>query len=159
MPKAAMKVANEKTESQNGTDTLDMHIGQRLRLQRTLAGLSQKNIGQAIGVTFQQIQKYERGANRVSAALLYQFAKLFGVPVSYFFEHFDSPNLGQFATATTQLLGVAENKNNFEHELAGEASSREALEILRAFNKVSDQNMRKRLLELVRAVANNQAVL
>lgn len=146
--------------AEEGDQTLDTHIGKRLRLQRTLAGLSQKNIGEAIGVTFQQIQKYERGVNRVSAALLFQFAKLFGVPVSYFFEEYGDSGAGNYAMPSSGYTAVADETKDFEHELPqGEASNRETLEIIRAFNKVSDPNMRKRLIDLVRAVADNQAVL
>jgi transcriptional regulator with XRE-family HTH domain len=73
----------------DGPDPVDLHVGKRLALRRTIAGLTQDKLAQAIGVTFQQIQKYERGANRVSASRLYGIARVLQVPVGYFFEDFE----------------------------------------------------------------------
>src|SRR5260221_7115236 len=65
---------------------IDIHVGSRVRLRRTLLGMSQEKLGEAIGLTFQQVQKYERGANRVGASRLYDLSRVLDVPVSYFFE-------------------------------------------------------------------------
>ncbi|HJP20850.1 MAG TPA: helix-turn-helix transcriptional regulator, partial [Alphaproteobacteria bacterium] len=65
---------------------IDVHVGGRVRLRRTLLGMSQEKLGQAVSLTFQQIQKYERGANRIGSSRLYQFAQVLDVPVSFFFD-------------------------------------------------------------------------
>src|SRR5256885_4646469 len=67
---------------------VDVHVGARVRLRRTLLGMSQEKLGDAIGLTFQQVQKYERGANRIGASRLYDLSRVLDVPVSYFFEEF-----------------------------------------------------------------------
>lgn len=77
------------TASALGPDPVDEHVGHRIRVRRELLGLSQAELGELIGVTFQQIQKYERGANRISASRLYDAARVLRVPVSYFFEDMD----------------------------------------------------------------------
>jgi len=72
-------------------DPVDRHVGSRLRLQRTLIGFSQQKLGQALGITFQQIQKYEHGTNRIGASRLYQISQILDVPVSFFFEEMPEP--------------------------------------------------------------------
>ncbi len=86
--------------SKMGPRPVDVYVGRRLRERRTLIGLSQENLGEAVGLTFQQIQKYERGANRISASRLYEFSTIVGVSPSWFFEGYqenaipsDEPNL------------------------------------------------------------------
>src|SRR5512134_3751494 len=68
---------------------VDIHVGSRVRLRRTLLGLSQEKLGEAVGLTFQQIQKYERGANRIGASRLFEFSRILDVPVSFFFDDMD----------------------------------------------------------------------
>ena len=91
---------------------VDVHVGRRLRLKRTILGLSQEAIGKAIGVTFQQIQKYERGINRMGASRLYDFSRSLGVPVSYFFEGY-----GDYANDEMEQYALSEAAAPaFEHE-------------------------------------------
>ena len=71
--------------------SVDSHVGQRVRMRRTLLGLSQEKLGEAIGLTFQQVQKYERGSNRISAGTLYRLGQVLDVPVSFFFDCYDAP--------------------------------------------------------------------
>lgn len=71
--------------------SVDAHVGQRVRMRRTLLGMSQEKLGDAIGLTFQQVQKYERGSNRISAGTLYRLSQVLDVPVSYFFDSYDDP--------------------------------------------------------------------
>ena len=68
------------------SNAVDMHVGKRIRLRRTLFGMSQEQLGVALSITFQQVQKYERGANRVSASRLWDISQILDVPISYFFE-------------------------------------------------------------------------
>ena len=68
---------------------VDVHVGTRVRLRRTLLGMSQEKLGEAIGLTFQQVQKYERGTNRIGASRLYELSRVLDVPVGFFFEEID----------------------------------------------------------------------
>ncbi|WP_184438129.1 helix-turn-helix domain-containing protein, partial [Roseospira goensis] len=88
MPDAAAS-APRRTASIDGPDPLDIHVGQRLRLRRTMLRRSQDSLARALGVSFQQVQKYERGTNRLGASRLFDVARCLGVPVSFFFEGLD----------------------------------------------------------------------
>ncbi len=127
---------------------VDVHVGKRLRLRRTILGLSQEAIGNAIGVTFQQVQKYERGVNRMGSSRLYDFSKILAIPVAYFFDEMDKPTSGN-------ATGVAEDAPAFEHE---KMSSRETLEMMRAYYRIADAQTRKRIFELVKALAEDKPV-
>jgi transcriptional regulator with XRE-family HTH domain len=124
---------------------VDAHVGARLRLRRTLMGMSQEKLGEAVGLTFQQIQKYEKGANRIGASRLFQFSRILEVPPSFFFD--DMP---------TELAGA---QTQTPHDPALESlqhdpmSKRETLELVRAYYKITEPAVRKRLFELVKAVA------
>jgi transcriptional regulator with XRE-family HTH domain len=127
---------------------VDVHVGKRLRLRRTILGLSQESLGNAIGVTFQQVQKYERGINRMGSSRLFEFSKLLNIPISYFFEEFTDGNASKAAS------GFAENKpQEFEAE---QLSSRETLEMMRSFYRITDPTVRKRVLDLIRSLADGE---
>lgn len=130
---------------------VDAYVGSRLRLRRTLVGLSQEKLGAAVDLTFQQIQKYEKGANRVSASRIYQFARLLDVKPAYFFEGIEE-HLG--SAAPGMAAGLAEEPEPFEGPDESELLyTREAIELMRAFARIEDQSVRRRLFELVRSVA------
>ncbi len=125
---------------------VDIHVGRRLRLKRTFLGLSQDTVGKKIGVTFQQIQKYERGINRMGASRLYDFAKAMGVQVSYFFEGF-----GDYVNEDADGIGMAEpNAQAFEND---NMNNRETLEVMRAYYKIKNPALRKRVVELIKAMS------
>ena len=129
---------------------VDVHVGRRLRLRRTIMGLSQDSIGKAIGVTFQQIQKYERGINRMGASRIYDFAKALNVPVSYFFEGYGD-DLGELSPA----FGMAESvAPAFEHE---QISNRETMDVMRAYHKIKNPQMRKRIVDLIKSMAEESS--
>jgi transcriptional regulator with XRE-family HTH domain len=121
---------------------IDVHVGSRIRLRRTLLGMSQEKLGKAIGLTFQQVQKYERGTNRVGSSRLYQIAKVLNVPVSFFFD--------DMAAEPQGAPGLAEHAEPFE---ANPLANRETLELVRAFQRIGDANVRKRVQDLVKAIA------
>ena len=124
---------------------VDVYVGSRLRLKRTCLGMSQDAVGKKIGVTFQQIQKYERGINRMGASRLYDFAKALGVQISYFFEGF-----GDYSMNDPQVLGASEsNTAPFEHE---GVSNRETLEVMRAYYRIKNPDIRKRVVDLIKAM-------
>jgi transcriptional regulator with XRE-family HTH domain len=129
---------------------VDIHVGKRLRLRRTILGLSQEAIGNAIGVTFQQVQKYERGVNRMGSSRLYEFSKILSIPVSYFFE-----DMEKGATNVTHASGVAEDAPAFEHE---KMSSRETLEMMRAYYRITAPHLRKRVFELIKSIADDKVI-
>ncbi len=133
---------------QRGHDPVDIHVGSRVRLRRTLLGMSQEKLGRAVSLTFQQIQKYERGSNRIGSSRLFQFSKVLQVPVSFFFD--DMPDA--VAGRTRGLREPAQEP--FE---TGNFTKRETLELVRAYYKISDVATRRRIFDLVKAVGQTQS--
>ena len=129
---------------------IDVHVGARVRLRRTLLGLSQEKLGEALGLTFQQVQKYERGANRVGASRLFDLSRVLDVPVSFFFDDMSDDTKSQ---APSLLLngGLEETAAEFEHD---PLTKRETLELVRAYYRISDPAIRKRVYELAKALAD-----
>ncbi len=127
---------------------IDVHVGSRVRLRRTLLGMSQEKLGQAIGLTFQQVQKYERGANRIGASRLFDLSRVLDVPVSFFFD--DMPP--EVAKTPAQKYFTPEEVP--ETQEVDPLAKRETLELVRAYYKVVDPQVRKRVFELVKALAN-----
>jgi len=122
---------------------VDVHVGRRVRLRRTLLGLSQEKLGDALGLTFQQIQKYERGTNRIGSSRLYMLSNILDVPISFFFDDMEP--------ATTNGSGLSEgNQTTFE---ADQLARRESLELVRAYYRIEDPAVRKRVFELVKSIA------
>ena len=130
---------------------IDIHIGKLLRQRRTIMGLSQNAVAEAIGITFQQVQKYEKGANALNASRLYQFAAFMKLPVAHFFDGFEDRGL-----CTAKGFSEADGEM-FVHE--GQASDRESLEMMKAFKRIKEQIVRKRIADLVRAIADNKAIM
>ena len=131
---------------------IDVHVGRRLRLRRTLLGMSQERLGQLLGLTFQQIQKYERGVNRIRSSRLYELGQILDVPISFFFD-----DMAQDGRAPDLLApGLAEDPAGFAFDEARELQldKRETLELVRAYNRIPDPAVRKRLFELTKALAN-----
>jgi len=120
---------------------IDVHVGARVRQRRNLLGMSQERLGEALGLTFQQVQKYERGANRVGASRLFELAKALGVPVSYFFD--DLPTDPTDAPAPMSVGALDEDPMR----------RRETIELVRAYYRITDDNARRRLYELMRSIA------
>lgn len=123
---------------------VDVHVGSRIRLRRTLLGMSQEKLGKAIGLTFQQVQKYERGTNRVGSSRLYQLAKVLNVPVSFFFD--DLP-----AEIAGRAPGFAEPAADFD---PNPLTKRETLELVRAYHRIPDRAVRRRVFDLVKALGS-----
>jgi len=124
---------------------IDTHVGSRVRLRRMLMGMSQERLGDSMALTFQQVQKYEKGVNRIGASRLFQISKILDVPVQFFFE--EAPDLAEASAAP----GMAEPES--ETFIIEFLNSREGLELNRAFSKISDAKIRKSIVDLVRALS------
>lgn len=130
---------------------VDIHVGKRLRLRRTILGMSQEALGTSIGITFQQVQKYERGTNRMGSSRLFEFAKLLGVQVGYFFDDYGSDDALPNTMGT--LAGMAESDMpSFDHE---QLTSRETMEMMRAYYKIPSLKVRKSIFDLMKTLAEN----
>ena len=131
---------------------IDVHVGQRVRQRRTLLGMSQEKLAEAIGLTFQQVQKYERGANRVGSSRLFDLARVLDVPISYFFEDMEA-NVA--AKSPSRLMGVSESKLQPYSAEPDPLAKRETLELVRAYYKIGEPRVRKRIFELTKALARS----
>ncbi len=128
-------------------NAIDAHVGHRVRTRRTLLGLNQTQLGEALGITFQQVQKYENGSNRIGASRLYHLSKILDVPVSYFYE--DMPKeLGE-APQPAERPSREERELDIMHK-------RETGELVRAYYRIEDAEVRQRLRETVRALAGER---
>ncbi len=123
---------------------IDVHVGSRVRLRRTLIGMSQEKLGHALGLTFQQVQKYERGTNRIGASRLYDLSRVLDVPVSYFFDSMEND---------TQESGTAFADAPQERFEPDPMARRETLELVRSYYRISDPEIRRRLLHLIKGLA------
>ena len=122
---------------------VDAHVGHRVRLRRMLVGMSQERLGELLGLTFQQVQKYEKGINRIGAGRLFEVAGILGVPISFFYEDAESG-------ATTN--GFAEEKE--PPPVMEFLSSGDGLQLSLAFMRIKNAKVRRRLVDLVRSLAN-----
>jgi len=127
---------------------VDRHVGRRLRLRRTLLGMSQEKLGDALGLTFQQVQKYERGANRIGASRLYDISCVLDVPISFFFDDMDEATA---AASPARQRGVVHEPDHTPDAMA----RRETLELVRAYYMIDDMPMRRKLFELVKTLGTS----
>lgn len=142
-------------------DPIDVHVGARLRLRRNMIGMSQDQLGKASDLTFQQIQKYERGANRMGASRLFQMARIVGVPVSYFFEGM-SPELsfavngGLSDSSQAPLEGVSSDQAQQIEEEERIMRRRETMSLIRAYYRIADPKQRRKVYELIKSMAETE---
>lgn len=139
---------------------IDAHVGSRLRQRRSFLGLSQEKLARSLDLTFQQIQKYERGANRISAGRLYQLASALDVPVGYFFSGLDQADgeadsrmRGQTADVLPKVLH--ESASTYDGDVL---SSRETLDLVRAYYRLPSRKLRRRVLDMLRAIEADATV-
>lgn len=126
-----------------GPNPIDIHVGSRVRLRRQLLKMSQEKLGDELGVTFQQIQKYERGANRVGASRLYRLSRALDVPVQFFFEGL---------VDEAPIAGVAEgDQTPIVYDFI---QSTDGVTLAESFSRIKDGKVRRRVLELVRTLAS-----
>ncbi|THV12297.1 helix-turn-helix domain-containing protein [Rhizobium rhizophilum] len=124
-------------------DVIDRHVGARIRLRRNMLGMSQEKLAEGLGITFQQVQKYEKGTNRVGASRLQNIASILEAPIAFFFEEGPSPVLeanGWVADTPTQLM-----------------TSKECVALARAFIAIEDKKVQQKVLSLVRALSGDKS--
>jgi len=148
------------TEKESRPNPIDVHVGSRIRLRRTLMGLSQERLGEALGLTFQQVQKYERGANRVGASRLFDLSRVLDVPIAFFYD--DMPYEAGGTTAGSGISGrrsyaFAEAQEGFGAVADDPMNRRETLDLVRAYFRITDVSVRKRVLDLVKSLAPEPA--
>lgn len=131
---------------QRRANPIDQHVGNRVRMQRMLLGMSQEKLGEALGLTFQQVQKYEKGVNRIGASRLHELSRVLGVPIQYFYD--DAPSL---IANGTQQPGMAERPP--EKYVPDFLSTRDGVELNKAFARITDPKVRKSIVDLVRSLA------
>ncbi len=128
---------------------IDAQVGNRVRLRRMLVGMSQEKLGEMLGLTFQQVQKYEKGVNRIGAGRLFQVAQILGVPIDYFYE-------GAVSHFSGEAPGFAEPEGT--PPVMEFLSSGEGLQLSLAFMRIKDVKVRKRLLDLVKSLSHEQTI-
>jgi transcriptional regulator with XRE-family HTH domain len=133
---------------------IDVHVGSRVRFRRMLLGMSQEKLGERLGLTFQQIQKYEKGINRIGASRLFDLAQVLGVSVQFFYEEAPGGAIG----GDTPFLPDGFAEKPAESSIVEFLKSRDGLELNRAFVRISDVKARRAIVDLVRTLANDDAV-
>jgi transcriptional regulator with XRE-family HTH domain len=128
---------------------IDVHVGRRVRLRRTLLGLSQEKLAEALGLTFQQVQKYERGANRVGASRLFDLSRVLDVPVAFFFDEMSD----EVSRRSPRLMVAGLAEDPAEDLGIDQMAKRETFELVRAYYRISDPRVRRRVLDLAKALA------
>ena len=127
---------------------VDIHVGKRLRVRRSMLGMSQDDLGKEIGVTFQQVQKYERGTNRIGSSRLYDISKALSVPVSFFFEGFATQ------AANSNVAGLAEDDIYAKEDV----NNKETIALVQAYYKISDPTVRSKVTALIKALQTKENV-
>lgn len=143
----ALEGAEVEERGSRRANPVDVHVGSRVRLRRMLLGMSQEKLGEHLGLTFQQVQKYEKGINRIGASRLFDLSQVLGVPVQFFYE--------ELAVAGAGGAGFGERPaESYAVEFLG---SREGLELNKAFARITDSKVRRSIVDLVRAFAGEAA--
>ncbi len=143
-------MAKSKPSYGRGTgipNPVDVHVGARVRVRRKLLGMTQTDLGAALGLSFQQVLKYEKGANRIGSSRLYDLARLFDVPIGHFFEGIPAD-----VAASSPAKGRGKAKKPPGYEL-DPMVKRETLELVRAYYNIEDANVRKQVYQLIKGVA------
>ncbi|MCH8835368.1 MAG: helix-turn-helix transcriptional regulator [Proteobacteria bacterium] len=145
-----MRTMKKKRASKGTADPIDRYVGSRLRVRRLGLGMSQSKLGQAIGVTFQQVQKYENGANRVGASNLYKMAKALGIDVGFFYDGMPQ------GAAKGKGKGTRGRRAQPSVEIAGDPTrSREIIALMHNYARIAHPRLQKRVFELVKSMADS----
>lgn len=126
---------------------IDVHVGGRVRLRRTMVGMSQDRLADSLGLTFQQIQKYEKGVNRIGASRVFEISRILGVPIQFFFDDYDID--------TGRSYGFAEAGPDDGAAMMELLNSPEGVQLCKHFASITDPKIRKRVLELVKSLSDD----
>ena len=132
---------------------IDVHVGIRVRLRRTLLGMSAHRLGDALGLTFQQVQKYERGANRIGASRLFDLSRVLDVPVSFFFD--DMGEAAQSSSPAAVIKGEAVTTAASPGDERNPMAKRETLELVRSYYSITDESVRRKVYELAKTLGGS----
>lgn len=132
----------EGHESKGKADIIDAYVGKRLKMRRVMLGLSQQDLGEAVNVSIQQIQKYEKATNRISSGRLFAFAKMLMVPIDFFFSDAE----------ISSSEGMADEKDQFNP--SDIVAEKELLSLVRSFSCIKDINIRKKIVDLVKTLSD-----
>ena len=135
---------DENSKAERGPNPVDLHVGARVRMRRKFLGMSQEGLAETIALTFQQVQKYERGSNRISASKLWEIGRALKAPVAYFFEGYGENEM---------VEGFSESES--EQFVHGFLMTTEGIELAEAFPRIKNAKHRRRILELVRSLAED----
>jgi transcriptional regulator with XRE-family HTH domain len=147
----------ERTEKNfriTNNNAVDMHVGKRVRLRRTLLGLSQEQLGTELNITFQQVQKYERGANRISASRLWDIGQILDMPINYFF---DDMTENTMRSSPRRVSRGSEMLDLSDEQIKDPMARRETLELVRTYYLIEKPLVRKRISEMVKSIATTLA--
>ncbi|MEQ9815203.1 MAG: helix-turn-helix transcriptional regulator [Azospirillaceae bacterium] len=133
-----------ESDIEEGPNPVDVHVGHRIRLRRKMLGFSQEKLGESVGLSFQQVQKYEKGTNRVGAGKLWRFAATLGVPVGFFFEGASDSEFGGARVAEPRVTDVYDPHIDAE-----------TLDLVEAYYSINDERVRTRFVSLLRSVAES----
>ena len=147
------KMKADRNYRVTNNNAIDVHVGRRVRLRRTLIGMSQEQLGVALNITFQQIQKYERGSNRISASRLWDISEALDIPVSYFFD--DMPD---DAKANSPRRVRATGESTSEPPPKDHMARRETLELVRAYYAIKHKSSRQYVVRLLRSMSTSPAL-
>ncbi|MFC2951144.1 helix-turn-helix domain-containing protein [Marinicaulis aureus] len=146
-PQKAAETTSDDTGKRSGPHPIDVHVGSRVKLRRMILGMSQETLGKALGLTFQQIQKYEKGVNRIGASRMFELSRLLEVPVQFFYDDF-----GDGSAAA----GFAEGEAS--ESLMALVNSPDGVQLCRYFAEIKDPQVKKRVLDLVKSIAETEGV-
>ncbi len=144
-----------KADRESRPSPIDIHVGSRIRLRRTLLGMSQERLGEALGLTFQQVQKYERGVNRVGASRLFDLSRVLDVPISFFFDDLPESLASTYGSHLNRRgTGYSEMQDGFTDDAL---NRRETLELVRAYYRITDPAVRKRVFDLIKSMGPTES--
>ena len=136
--------------SDGAPNPIDVHVGSQLRLRRILLGLSQERLADELGITFQQVQKYEKGLNRIGASRLWDLSQVLGVSVAYFYENLDENSRNRSPRKISNHLTLSDNLQEFDMSLL---LNKDIRDLINAYIRISDPKIAKNVLSLVLSVA------
>ncbi len=140
---------SDKNFRVTNNNAVDVHVGKRVRLRRTLLGMSQEQLGASLNITFQQVQKYERGANRISASRLWDISQILDVQISYFFGDMTDDTMRSSPRSVSRGENIHFDNDNARDPMA----RRETLELVRTYYSIKSLKVRKRISEMVKSLA------